>query len=159
MSELNIHPDVLAMVVCDQILTDQVTRKQSLIGVFSTIHGFRFPLTQPQLCVHLSLTGGRGKTPIVIRIVDSDEARPPIIEGKATVEFKNPRAIANLALQFHGLTFPQPGEYRVQLYSKDELLREIRMVLLLAKPRPGRSGPPGRPPSFTDPPETGDPPQ
>ena len=134
-------PDVLALIVCDQIITDRASGKQSLIGMFSTIHAFGFPVTQPLLSVHVSLTGGRGKTPINIRIVDSDDARPPLVQGRGMVEFKNPRAIANLALQFHGLVFPQQGEYRVQLWAYDELLREARLTLLLAK-KPPRPKPP-----------------
>ena len=145
MAGLSVKPDVLSLIVCDQIITDRMTGKQSLIGMFSTIHAARFPVTQPQLSVHVSLTDGRGKTPITIRIVDSDDARPPLVEGRGQVEFKNPRAIANLAIQFHGLTFPQAGEYRVQLVSEGELLREARLAaVLVAKPPP-------RPDLFTDP--------
>jgi hypothetical protein len=59
------------------------------------------------------------------------------VEGRGGVDFKNPRAIANLALQFHGLTFPAPGEYRVQLWSGSELLREARLELVqIPPPRP-----------------------
>ena len=66
--------------------------------------------------------------------VDADDARPPIVEGRGTVDFKNPRAVANLSLQFHGLKFPQPGAYRVQLLSDGELLREARLDLIQFKP-------------------------
>jgi hypothetical protein len=139
MADLKIKPDVLSLIVCDQIITDRVTGKQSLIGMFSTIHAFGFPASHPQLCVHLQLTDGHGKTPVTIRIVDSDEVRPPLVEGTGMVEFTNPRAIASLALQFHGLVFPEAGEYRVQILSHGELLREARLMLVRAKrpPQPG----------------------
>lgn len=129
-------PDVLAMLVCDQIITDRLTGKQSLIGMFSKVHAVAFPATHPQLCVFVALTDGHGKTDLSIRIVDANDARPPIVEGKGTVEFKNPRAIANLSLQFHGLTFSESGEYRVQLWSGVELLREARLELVQIQPRP-----------------------
>jgi hypothetical protein len=129
------NPDVLAMLVCDQIITDRLTGKQSLIGMFSTVHAPRFPATHAQLCVFVALTEGYGKTDLTIRIVDANDARPPIVEGRGTVDFKNPRAIANLSLQFHGLVFPEPGEYRVQLYSGGALLREARLQLLVMRPR------------------------
>ena len=128
-------PDVLALIVCDQIITDRITGKQSLIGMFSRIHAAKFPASHPQLSVFVALTDGRGKTEMVIRIVDGNETRPPLVEGKGAVEFKNPRAIANLALQFHGLTFPEPGEYRVQIWSKSTLLREARLELIQLRPR------------------------
>ena len=76
--------------------------------------------------------GGGGKG---IRLVDADDARPPIVEGRARIRVKNPRAVANLTLQFHGLAFPQAGEYRVQLYCGGELLREARLEVMHVKPR------------------------
>lgn len=136
------NPDVLAMLVCDQIITDRLTGKQSLIGMFSRIHAIGFPATHPQLCVFVALTDGHGKTDLTIRVVDSNEARPPIVEGKGSVAFKDPRTIANLFLQFHGLVFPQPGEYRVQLYSDNSLLREARLELVQLKPPKPQSEPP-----------------
>lgn len=138
-------PDVLALLVCDQIITDRISGKQSLIGMFSKVHTRGFPAAHPQLCVFVALTEGYGETELTIRIVDSDDARPPIVEGKGRVKFHNPRAIANLSLQFHGLTFPRPGEYRVQLWSDGALLREARLELILVKTPPKPH--PGIPPS------------
>lgn len=138
-------PDVLAMLVCDQIITDRLTGKQSLIGMFSRIHAMGFPATHPQLCVFVALTDGHGKTDLTIRVVDTNDARPPIVEGKGSVSFKDPRTIANLFLQFHGLVFPQPGEYRVQLYSDNQLLREARLELVQLKPKT-----PAEPPAGTE---------
>lgn len=138
------NPDVLALLVCDQIITDRLTGKQSLIGMFSKVHAAGFPATHPALAVFVALTDGHGKTELTIRIVDSNDARPPIVEGRGAVDFKNPRAIANLALQFHGLTFPVPGEYRVQLWSGAELLREARLELVHIPP-PGPKPTPAEP--------------
>ncbi len=142
MAKTVIAPDVLSLAICDQIITDRATGKQSLIGMFSTIHALRFPVNHPQLSVHLSLTDGRGRTPLTICIVDADDERPPIVRGEGIVDFKNPRAIANLSLQFHGLRFPQPGEYRVQILCEGALLREARLHLLQVKPRLRRRQPP-----------------
>jgi hypothetical protein len=133
-------PDVLALIVCDQIITDRMTGKQSLIGMYSRVHTPDFPASHPHLSVFVALTEGYGETELRIRIVDSNDARPPIVEGRGKVRFKDPRAIAHLALQFHGLVFPEPGEYRVQLYSGNELLREARLELVRFTPRPRRPG-------------------
>jgi hypothetical protein len=131
-----VNPDVIALIVCDQIITDRVSGKISLIGMFSTIHATRFPATHPQLSVFVALTEGHTKTPIAIRIVDANEARKPLVEGNGTVQFKDPMAIANLALQFHGLVFPEPGQYRVQIWSRGALLREARLHLVQAQVPP-----------------------
>jgi len=128
-------PDVLAMLVCEQIITDRMTGKQSLIGLFSRVHAVGFPATHPQLCVFAALTDGRGPTELTIRIVDANELRPPVVEGKSKINFRDPRAIANLFLQFHGLTFPAKGEYRVQIFADGRLLREARLELVQLVPR------------------------
>lgn len=135
-------PDVLALLICDQVISDRLTGKQSLIGMFSAIRALRFPATHPQLCIYAALTDGRGKTPLTLRIVDGEDTRPPIVQGNGVVEFKDPRAIANLVLQFHGLVFPAPGDYRVQLLSNDIPLREARLHLVQVKKAP----PPGEAP-------------
>lgn len=138
-------PEVLAMIVCDQIITDRLTGKQSLIGMFSTVHARRFPASHPQLSVYVMLSGGHGVTDFLIRVVDANESRAPIVEGRGRVDFKDPRAIANLALQFHGLSFPAAGSYRVQLYAGDELLQEARLEMRQLQQRPGQGGNPGDP--------------
>lgn len=128
-------PEVLSLLVCDQIITDRMTGKQSLIGMFSKIHTRGFPASHPQLCIFVMMTEGYGEVDVLLRVVDSNDSRAPIVEGKGKVRFKDPRAIANLSLQFHGLTFPEPGEYRIQLFAEGELLREARLELVQLKPR------------------------
>ncbi len=135
-------PEVLTLIVCDQVITDRLTGKQSLIGMFSTVHARRFPASHPQLSVYVMLSGGHGEASLVIRIVDANDQRPAIVEGRGQVNFKDPRAIANLALQFHGLTFPKPGSYRVQILCDGELLREARIEMREVKPPPKEQKPP-----------------
>ena len=139
-------PNVLSLIICDQIITDRMTGKQSLIGMFSRIHAVRFPASHPQLSVFVALTEGHGPYELNIRVVDANDERKPLVDGKGMVEFKDPRAVANLALQFHGLTFPEPGSYRVQLLCEGALLREGRLDIVQAQPRqrPG-GGPPAGP--------------
>lgn len=136
------------MILCDQIITDRFTGKQSLIGIFSRLHAPGFPVSHPQLSVYVTLTDGYGEVDLLVRIVDTNDARPAIVEGKGKVNFQNPRAIANLGLSFHGLRFPEQGEYRVQLYCDGELLREARLDVVQVKPRkrPPPEGMEGAPP-------------
>ena len=79
-------PDVLAMLICDQIITDRLTGKQSIIGLFSKIHTRGFPATHPQLCVYVVLTEGHGETELTIRIVDTS----PRPEGAPRLVGVNP---------------------------------------------------------------------
>lgn len=150
MDEIQPQPEILSLVVCDQIITDRVTGKQSLIGIFSVIHATNFPVNHPQLSVYTSLTNGHGSVDLMIRIVDSNEARQPLVQGQGKVEFHTPLAVANLALQFHGLIFPEPGQYRVQLLCNGELLREARLQVMRATQRPGPRNPGSPQPGTND---------
>ena len=46
------------------------------------------------------------------------------------LDFEDPRAVAEAALVFQKVEFPEAGEYRVQLYAGDEPLLERRILLV-----------------------------
>jgi len=87
----------------DVVCTDRITGKQSLIGMFSVVPAVRFPVTLPQLCVHVSLTEGYGRTEVIIRIVDANDARPPIVGAEsAALEREFLKTFSRLARRIQG---------------------------------------------------------
>ena len=146
MTDVTIHPHVLAMMICDQVIIDARTGKQSIIGSFSVVNGVRFPLRYPCLMVYVALTEGRGKTPLRVRLIDSEEADKPVVDRTMHITFTDPRQVCELHSAFYNLTFPKPGEYRVQLFSSDEPLMERRLLLRKVTPPKGRKPPVGPPP-------------
>ncbi len=122
-------PYTLALIICDQIYADPSTGKMTILGTFTTIGARRFPAVHPSMAVYLAVTDGRGKCPIRVRLIDVDEEREPIFTLDGEVEFKDPRGVVEMPFQTPPLTFPEPGEYRLQLFCGDEPLMERRMVL------------------------------
>jgi hypothetical protein len=120
-------PVVLAMVVCDAVWRDPATGKYFILGCFSAIGAHVFPTTHPALAVYIGLTEGYGKVPLAVRLVER-EGRV-LHESKLEVEFADPRAIAEIALQFQNLSFASPGEYRLQLHAGDALVLERRIAV------------------------------
>jgi hypothetical protein len=130
-------PVVLAMIVCDGIHQDPATKKCTLLGTFSTISARRFPVVHRQLAVHVALTEGRGKVKIRLTLVGADESTPPLFSGEGTIEFPDPRAVAELNFRLANISFPQAGAYRFQVFGNDELLMERRLqVMTIAPPKP-----------------------
>ena len=123
-------PVVLAMILCDAIHQDPATKKCTLLGTFSTINAREFPVVYRQLAVHLALTNGHGKTRVRLMIVGQDEDQAPLFSGEGTIDFADPRVVAELNFALNKLTFPRPGEYRVQAYGNDELLMERRLYVV-----------------------------
>ncbi len=127
-------PIVLAMLICDAIHRDPGTGKSTLLGTFSTIGATQFPAIHPFMGVFVVLTGGRGKVPLELRLVTVDEDHT-ILSARVEVEFPDPRAAVELAMNVQNAQYDEPGEYRVQLYCGHELLSERRiMVFEVEKP-------------------------
>ena len=127
-------PMALALVVCDAIWIDPGTGKKTILGTFSAFFGRQFPLTVPQIGVYVALTDARGKVALKLRLVDVDELREPVKEHEFEVDFKDPIMIAEGVLHFLGPTFPEEGEYRLQLVAEGELIMERRIVLMPVQP-------------------------
>ncbi len=123
-------PVVLAMVVCDAIHQDPSTQKCTLLGTFSTINARKFPATHRQLSVHVALTDGHGATRIRLTLANADENKPPLFSREGTIDFADPRVVAELNFVVNNLVFQDPGEYRLQVYGNDELLMERRLYVV-----------------------------
>jgi hypothetical protein len=123
-------PYPLAMIVCDMIWRDPGTGKWTLLGCFTGITARAFPCVQPIMAVFISLTDGRGPTPIKLRLIDADEEEEPLIEVEAQVEFSDPRMVADVQMHFQGVSFPKAGEYRFQLSSGSTPLLERRIIIV-----------------------------
>jgi len=132
-------PVVLAMILCDAIHQDPATKKCTLLGTFSTISARKFPVVHPQLAVHIALTDGHGRTRIRLALVSADDEQTPLFSSEGVIEFKDPRAVAELNFGFANTRIPKPGEYRVQVHANDQLLAERRLhVISLATGSPFR---------------------
>ena len=127
-------PVALATVICDAIHQDPATQKCTLLGTFSTINARKFPVVHRQMAVHLALTDGHGKCRIRLVLASAEGSQEPLFSQEGVIEFHDPRAVAELNFTIANLKFPQPGEYRLQIYGNDELLMERRLYLRLVQP-------------------------
>lgn len=122
-------PYVLAMILADAIHHDLATGKNYIQGTFQVITASSFPWTYPSLVVYVLLTEGYGDTRLRLRLVDGDEARPPIFELETVVNFPDPLAVLEVAFPQFNVVFPEAGDYRVQLFGAGEPLLERRLTL------------------------------
>ena len=127
-------PIVQALLVCDQVITDEQTKRKSLINILNHIHGKALPLTFPRLTVFATLTNGNGQMTVELRCakVDTDVA---IFGAKGPLVFPNPNAVVDLVFQLNNLSFKEPGAYAFMLYCNEDLVAERRFAVKLAPPR------------------------
>lgn len=122
-------PSVVAMLVCDQVISEQGTGKKSLIGVFENINAPGFP-TQTRLAIYAKLVDASGHYNILIRLVNlKDETK--VADLKAELNIADPTACAELAINIVGIILPAAGKYEFQLYANDAFLHRVTMNAVL----------------------------
>jgi hypothetical protein len=133
-------PFPLALVVCDHIWRDPYSGKVNLLGTFNAVASTNFPLVQPVLSVYVALTDGMGNVDLRLRLIDVDDAQEPIFDFQSAIHFADTRVVGELEFSRSRVSFPAPGEYRLQLFANDEFLMERRLhaVRLESPPREAR---------------------
>lgn len=126
-------PQVLTMTIADVVHRDSSSGKFFILGTYNTIAAQDFPCVHPIMGVYLALTDGRGKTPLTIRLIDAEEEREPLLIIEALVDFPDPTQVVEVGFSCQRVEFPQPGEYRLELFAAGEPLLERRLFVMSAQ--------------------------
>jgi len=130
---MNESPIGIALVLCDSIITDAKTGKNSLIGLFNNININSLPAAHPRFCVFGQLTNGQGKQAIEVRC-HSLQKEEVIFQTGGEVEFHNPNQVIEIQFELMNLTFSYDGMYTVELEAEGLPLIESRFnVSLIGK--------------------------
>jgi hypothetical protein len=122
-------PTILAMVPADRILVDVATGKNTIEGTFQSLRAEAFPFVCERFAVYVILPDGYAQTRVRLNLVDVDEEHEPIFELETVVEFSDPLTAVDIAFTREAVTFPEPGEYRLQLFAAGEPLMERRLQI------------------------------
>lgn len=118
-------PKANAMLVCDTVITEQGTKKKSLIGIFESIGARKFPFVHPFLSVYVKLTEANGAYHFRLEMVNL-KSNQVTGEGKIPQEIliDNPLKSHELVFNLRGLRFNEPGEYEFRMYSNDQIFAQ-----------------------------------
>ena len=134
-----VPPILLSAITCDRVIFDKFTGMPSLINIIQNINAPRYPI-QNILCFFCELTNGHGKTMTKIRLVNTQKEDKPLFEQQGAVEFRDVQQVVTLAVNLHGVVFPEPGEYRFQLFADEHLLGERRVICRKVEAPPRTEG-------------------
>ena len=123
-------PIGLALILADVILSEPATGKFYINGTFSLIFSATFPCVYPKISVYFALTNGHGQTPVKIRLIDANEARPALVEVALVVNFIDPLAVVESVGAMQNVIFPVPGDYRLELYAADTPIMTRRLLVV-----------------------------
>lgn len=136
MSREYIKPQVLALVICDDVIEDSTTRKKSLFGLFDGIGARRFPVIHPSMAVFVTMVG-QGNVPLRLELVhaeDITEENGPLLRiEQPEFEFRDPNAVVDFVFKLKGVRFPRPGVYLFRVLAGNHLLCERRFQVSMAE--------------------------
>ena len=125
-------PISLAMIICDTIIEDSKTGKKSIIGMFNNIFSEKIPCIHSQISILILLTEGTGKYPIKVRCLQVGEEKE-ILTINGNINFENPHQIVDMNIELDGVEFPQYGDYRFEVLTRDTLICARRFTVSKVK--------------------------
>jgi len=118
-------PVIHAILVCDRVISEEKTRKKSLIGVFDTIYYTRLPFAIPELWVYVNLSDVLGEYSIRIELVHLDEER--IIARIKSKLLGKPNQ--EIGYCFKNMKFAIDGIYVFRFWVNDDVIGEKYLYL------------------------------
>ncbi len=118
----NSKPKVKAMLVCDNVITENISGKNSLIGIFENINAKQFPAVHPALYVYINFTEALGRYNFRLELIniENDEHIYPGADITG-LESNDIAAHYNLVFTINRLKFEKPGKYEFRLFADGEI--------------------------------------
>lgn len=121
-------PQLLAWVTCDGVHIDPATGKHTILGIFSNIHGHRFPMMHPFMIWFMTITDcAPGEHRMKISLGYDQETPQPLLERPFASH--SPLDRINLINEIRNLPFPRPGEYSLLIEIDDEPLLATNIIV------------------------------
>ncbi len=129
-------PSVQAFLVCDCVIEDSLTKKKSLIGLFTHLQSVTFPFQHHQLGLYFCMTDAEGtyRVEIDLMFVNTDQlvcraSLPDIVIGDRL-------QISDFGINIPALLFPAPGRYEFRLRMNGRMIaqKDFHVVQVSATP-------------------------
>jgi hypothetical protein len=128
----SVPPVPIAFLVCDQVITDEATKKKTLVGVFDHIMVKQFPARHGPVALYARMFDSEG---VHDCNVDYVRVETQEILGNATgqIQVKSRNRSFEFSLNLPAIDLPQPGEYEFRLYIDNRLMQKSRLMAVEMK--------------------------
>ena len=130
-------PSIQAFLVCDSVIEDSLTKKKSLIGLFTHLQAMTFPFQHHQLGLYFCMTDAEGTYHFDIDLmhVNTDQlvcraSLPDIVIGDRL-------QIADFGINVPALLFPSPGRYEFRLRMNGRVIAQKDFSVIQVTPTAG----------------------
>jgi hypothetical protein len=131
---MTVVPIVWYMILCDDWgFAPGSPQRINIYGLLSSIRSGAqppYPLRVGQLCVYLSLTGGRGSGDVEVVCASADTGQVIFATPRHRVTFPaDPLAVVGVSFRICDSLFPFPGLYSVQFWYNGTKVEERPLLL------------------------------
>ena len=125
-------PTVVAVVLCDRIITEAQTNKKTLVGTFDTLWAKNPPFATP-IWLYLRLTDMEGKYRFKIKLIHLD-ADTPIMEAETNeINAEDRLKYGELVVPIPAIPLEREGTYEFQIFANDVYIGRTTMFANLIK--------------------------
>ncbi len=117
-------PTVQAFLVCDQVIEDSLTKKKSLIGIFTHLQTASFPFQHQQMGLYFCLTDAEGLYHFDIDLVYLNAEQLVCRAALPNIEIGDRLQISDFGINIPLLIFPAPGRYEFRLRMDGHLIAQ-----------------------------------
>ncbi len=112
-------PILKAMILCDQTMVEEGTRKRTLIGLFDRIKSPKLPITHPSLSVYVQFREVEGVFNFTLELYDIQADKT--LHKAVVQDFKvlDRSRDCELVFNIHAVKFDHHGEYEFRIYVND----------------------------------------
>jgi hypothetical protein len=119
-----VKPSVQAFLVCDQVIEDSVTKKKSLIGLFTHLQAASFPFQHSQMGLYFCLTDAEGIYHFDIDLTYLNTEQLICRAALPNIAIADRLQISDFGINIPSLTFPTPGRYEFRLRMEGHLIAQ-----------------------------------
>ena len=117
-------PSVQAFLVCDCVIEDSLTKKKSLIGLFTHLQSVTFPFQHHQLGLYFCMTDAEGTYRVEIDLMFVNTDQLVCRASLPDIVIDDRLQIADFGINIPALLFPSPGRYEFRLRVNNRVLAQ-----------------------------------
>ena len=119
-----VKPSIQAFLVSDQVIEDSVTRKKSLIGLFTHLQAVSFPFQHQQMGLYFCLTDAEGAYQFDIELIYLNTEQLVCRATLPRIVIVDRLQISEFGINIPSLIFPAPGRYEFRLRMEGQLIAQ-----------------------------------
>lgn len=121
------QPKIDVLVLCDQVIQDAHTGKNTLVGIFDRLFARQYPATHPVVTVFATVTGAPNQRIMAtLRVFSPTAHLADIAMGEITL---STQGRANIIGVIGGMKIPEPGLYRIVALLNDVDAAETKLLV------------------------------